>query len=161
MTCPVRDDSRIIRPDVDGNPSFGLSKNPGDILMAKPSMPGTYAVFTSTSPLCSAIAMDRIGGMTTLPPASVRNACSMQSTAATSRLMARRSSGSVRIRIFGMSVVSHQVGVLAGDDPGVQVHVDVAAAEEHERGPARFHLARQKGRDAHRGAPSTIWRSRQ
>ena len=41
VTLPVFEENRIISPLVVGRPIFGLSKNPGDILMAKLSTPGT------------------------------------------------------------------------------------------------------------------------
>jgi hypothetical protein len=50
-----------------GQADLRVVEEAGLTLMAKPSKPGIQAVFTSTSPFASGMAIDRIGGMTTLP----------------------------------------------------------------------------------------------
>ena len=99
---PVWVENTAIRPEVLGKPRLGLSKNPGDILIAKEEMPGTYAVLTSTSPLYSAIAIDRMGGITTSPDANFLKPASTQTTAFRSKGTSWRNSACVSNLISGM-----------------------------------------------------------
>src|SRR5690606_37333952 len=110
-------------------------------------------VFTSSSPWASAIAMDRIGGITTLPLANMRNACSTTSTVSTPRCTASRNWVSVRItmsRMVGCYLQFAELDRAAGDNVGERVHVDVAAADDQGRGPVERQLAGQQGRNADR-----------
>src|SRR5690606_14609802 len=140
-TSPVLAENRIISPLRLGSPSLGLSKKPGLTLIAKPSKPGIHAVFTSTSPLASGIAIERIGGITTLPEASAANACSTISTAWRSRCTTRRSSDSVRtVTSYGIGAPFEgevaEVQIAPGDDVGEGGHVDIAAGDDQRDRPA-------------------------
>src|SRR3546814_2533043 len=115
--------------------------------------------------LASAISRWRIGGSSTGLGASASKAFSTQARISRSSASSPRSSVSESREISGMTQLrlllrlaclclplGQQVGVLAADDAPVQVHVDVAAAQQnHGRPPLDLALAQQRG-DADRRA---------
>jgi hypothetical protein len=145
-SIPVLAENSTINPDVLGRPILGLSKKPGEILIAKLSIPGTKAVLTSTSPLNGAIAIDRIGGITTSPARQRREG---PFDAVHSLEIERHEAAQVRLGedldITHVQRASlRDVDILAGDDPVMLLHVDVAAAQNQPHRPAGLDLARQQ-----------------
>src|SRR5688572_10678661 len=140
-----------------GRPILGLSKKPGLTLIAKPSKPGMYAVFTSTSPWASGMSMERIGGMITLPLAKARNACSTTSTAARSRCTQARRSRSVSTKMSRMPLspdylIAERHRPAAGDGQEL-VRIDIAAADDNGAGPIELELTGdQRSRSDRSGA---------